>query len=212
MTPEEKAAADAAQAAADAAAASTTNIETAPTENSDVTTETTVETPDLTPEELAAKLKRLDDLEAAETTRAQQAETDRLAQLSETERERERAEAAEAAATANQTALDAEIKAGNEARLRIAVEKAATDLGVKLHPTAIDDAIALGDFSAVTFNEQREPQGVTEAVKTLVEKKPHYVEKATAPNLGGNDAGRNTGIDATTPAVRRAQREMRRGF
>jgi hypothetical protein len=167
--------------------------------------------PPLTPEETAAALARLAVLEEAEATRAADAETQRLAGLSEIERERAAREAAEADRDAEKQKLADEIASGNKAKLRTAAEKAATDLGYTLHPTALDDAFALGDLDSVTFNDAREPQGVTEAVKALVEKKPHYVAKAEAPNLSAGDTGRQKGAD-TTPETRRASRAMKRGF
>ena len=163
-----------------------------------------------TPEQIRDALARLATLEAAETQRAADAETARLQSLSEVERETARAQTAETERETARAALEAEIASANGLRLRVALDNSARELGHALHPSALDDAMRLGDFESIQFNEAREPQGVTEALKGLIARKPYLVARAEIANLGGGDGGRDDGVDEPTKA--RASAALLRGF
>lgn len=208
MTPEEQAAADAAAAQA-AQQAPEQEPEQQPAEQTQVPAAPT-NINGQTPEQIQASLARLAELEAAETQRASEAEAARLQSLSDVERESARAATAETERETARAALEAEVTAANTLRLRIAAQEAARALGYNLHPSALEDALALGDFAAIEFNDAREPQGVSEALKALVARKPYLVARAETVNLGGQEAGRDEGADE--PTRQRASALLTRGF
>ena len=205
MTPEEQAAADAAAATAEAArvAAEQQTQQTAPAP---------VTVDGQTPEQIRERLTRLAQLEAAETQRAADAEAARVQSLSDVEREANRAQTAETEREAARTQLEAEITAANTLRLRIAAQEAARALGYTLHASALEDSLRLGDFESIQFNDAREPQGVSEAVKALVARKPYLVDRAEAVNLDANTVGRQGALDANDPQAQLASRALLRGF
>lgn len=205
MTPEEQAAADAAAATAAAQAAAS---QQQTQEQQQAAAPVTVD--GQTPEQIRESLAELTRLRAAETQRTADAETVRQQTLSDIQREQERATAAETATQTAQTALETEQRDGNSLRLRMALGNSARELGHQLHPSALDDAMRLGEFEGIQFNETREPQGVTEALKALIARKPYLVARAEAANLGGHDSGRDDGVDAPTKA--RASAALLRGF
>lgn len=155
------------------------------------------------PEQIRDALARLATLEAAENQRTADAEAARQQQLTDLERERERATVAE-------TALQTEQRDANSLRLRMELGNSARELGHQLHPSALDDAMRLGDFESIQFNDAREPQGVSEALKALIARKPYLVARAEVANLSGDDSGRDDGVDA--PAKARASAALLRGF
>lgn len=207
MTPEELELQRQAQEAADTLAAATASAATAA---ANAATPTTID--GQTPDQIRASLARLAEFETAETARAAEAEAARQQNLSDIDRERVARETAEGERETARQSLEAETRAANNLRLALAAQNSARELGLNLHPTALNDALQLGDFANVTFNDAREPQDVTEALKALVARKPYLVATTGAPNLSGNDSGRDQGTLPDDAATRRASRSLIAGF
>lgn len=181
MTPEEQAAADAAQAAEDAAAAGGGNDETkAELER----TRTALKAAN---KEAAERRKRLEQLEAEETTRQQAAmtETDRL----KAEIEAAKAEVVKAQSKARETVIGSAFVAE------------AAKVGA-MHP---EDVARLADLSGVDVDETGKVTGVTEAVKALVDAgRIPLTGRAPAPNLDGGAGGGDRG----KPGAKLTQAEL----
>jgi len=215
MTPEELeqqrlAAEAAATASANATAAANAAAEAARA-NEQQQQQAPVTVDGMTVEQIRARLVRTTELEAAEARRSADVEAARVAGLSEVERanasrtqiETER-EAARAEATTQRERAD-------RLQVQIAANTAASELGLSLHPSALQDALALGDFGGVTFNEAREPQNVSETLKDLVKRKPYLLARAEAVQSDGKNAGRDDG-KADEAHARRASGELLMGF
>lgn len=176
MTPEE-------QAAADAAAAEKTAAPPAPAGVADNgAAENAAELERLrvalkaANKEAGDRRKRLDELEKADEER-------KAASLSELEKEKKRADDAE------KKAADAETRA-KETLIRAAFVGEAAKLGV-LHP---EDVYLLADKSAVSIDEAGKVDGVSEAVKALVDAgRVPLSGKPLAPALDGGAGGAQRG-------------------
>lgn len=127
-------------------------------------------------DELRAKAERLDEIEAANQ--------------SELEKAQQRAEQAEQALEQIKVEM-------RSTRLRAAIEGAARDLG------AVDasDVFALVDKDQVTVGDDGQVTGAVEAVKALLEAKPHLVgnQTAPAPAPGSADGGPRGSSDRDRP-------------
>lgn len=141
-------------------------------------------------QQMRAKLKALEDAEAKRTE----------ATLSEQEKAIKRAEAAEARAQ--------ELEARHrEITVRSAVQAAATQAGI-IDP---DAAYRLIDAGKITIDDSGNVNGVTEAVKALVESKPYLIGQSGGSGATNQQRG-GAGVDWETRARDTLAGGMSRGI
>lgn len=125
-----------------------------------------------------AKLKRLEELEAADQQRKD-------ADLSESEKLRKQlAELQDQHAKAH-----AELR---RARLLQAAQRAADKANLAFHPGAIDDALRLGVFDALEDDDDGQPKGMTAAVNALAKDRPYLLKPAAATGADLDARARGT--------------------
>ena len=127
-----------------------------------------------------AKLKRLEELEAADTTRkqAEMTELDRVkAQLADLQSQHEQANAALRAS-----------------RVKDAVRSAAQAASLTFAPGALDDAVALGLFADLDVGDDGKVKGVGEHLRELHKSRPYLfvTAQATPPDIGATKSGRDS--------------------
>lgn len=139
-----------------------------------------------------AKIKRLEEFETVEKEKADK-------ELSESERLKK--ELSELRATHKAAQADLQ-----RARLLEAARKAAEKASLSFHSGALEDAIQLGVFSDLEWNDKGEPLGVGEAVKALAKDRPYLLRPATSATADLDGAKRG----ATNSADEQAERANKR--
>jgi len=113
-----------------------------------------------------AKLARLEQLEAAEQQK-------READLSESEKLRKQL----ADLQRQHDDAQAELRRG---RLLTAATRAAEAAQLAFHPGALEDALRLGAFDDLDFDDAGKPKEMPEAVKRLAKERPYLLKSAAA--------------------------------
>lgn len=160
-----------------------TNLESSENAVEQSKTYTQAEINDMIAKRIERERKKFADYEEIKTkaTEYEKAlEEKRLAELSEKERAEELAKKYEAEKQELAAQLEAIRTQAQQERIRNEFIKVATSANIAY----IDDAIALADLSAVSFDEDGKVVGVNDVVKALVENKPFLVAKKPTQPIG----------------------------
>lgn len=115
-----------------------------------------------------AKLKRLEELEAAEQQRSEK-------DLSEAQRLQKELEKLSAAHTEAQAKL-------RRHTLLDAARSAASKQSLSFHDGALADALQLGAFDALEIDDDGQVKDMSNAVKNLAKERPYLLKPATSPS------------------------------
>lgn len=141
--------------------------------------------------ESAKRRKRLEELEAAEATRA-------AADLSEAERLKAELDKLKA----EKSAADARLR---RASLKEAAQDAAQRAGLTFAPGALADAVQLGAFDDLEVDDAGKVAGMADAVKALQKQRPYlFGAAAGAPDINAGARGNGSGAPYITDEERRA--------
>jgi DNA repair exonuclease SbcCD ATPase subunit len=139
--------------------------------------------------EAKAKIKRLEEIEAAEEAR-------KTADLSELDKTRKQLAALQADHERAQAAL-------RDARIKDAARAAAATLTLTFQPGALDDAVALGLFSDLEIGEDGKVKGLNDLLKGLQKDRPYLFGAApNAPDINAGARGNGHTQPVTTGTVR----------
>ena len=127
-----------------------------------------------------AKIKRLQEIEAAEEER-------KSADLSELEKTRKALEKLQVEHATAQTQLA-------RARIKDAAQATATAQGMTFAPGALDDALDLGKFADLTIGDDGRVKGMTDHLRLLQKERPHYFVtiKAEPKDIGALERGKES--------------------
>jgi hypothetical protein len=145
---------------------------------------------------LKAQLKELEALKAEKEQREQ-------AELSESEKLRKQLEKLEAEHTQAQGEL-------RKSRLLEAARSAANKAGLHFHDGALADALTLGAFDGLEFDDDGKPREMPEAVKRLAKDRPYLLKPAAVASADLDGRVKSTRQDED--AARREERRARWGI